>query len=155
MGESLTRTLSVKLRISRRQIWERYHATIQTEHGPRKGLQVEVPREGKKPLVAIWGGITLKRRKQAALNDSPTHVWNKPHSELLERLLADECELCGSTSDIQVHHIRGLKDLRKSGRREKPEWVRLMAARRRKTLVVCLKCHRHTIHGGKYDGTSL
>ena len=39
-------------------------------------------------------------------------------------------------------------------RAEKPAWVRLMATRRRKTLVVCHACHV-TIHGGDYDGHRL
>ena len=45
-------------------------------------------------------------------------------------------------------HIRALKDLRKKGRADKPEWVKWMAARQRKTLVVCRTCH-DDIHGGR------
>jgi RNA-directed DNA polymerase len=41
----------------------------------------------------------------------------------------------------EVHHIRKLADLNRPGQREKPLWVRRMAARRRKTLVVCQPCH--------------
>ena len=47
----------------------------------------------------------------------------------LERLLADTCELCGSHDDVEVHHLRALKDLQQQGRAEKPKWVKLMAAR--------------------------
>ncbi|WP_420795785.1 hypothetical protein [Ktedonobacter racemifer] len=36
----------------------------------------------------------------------------------------------------------------KPGRRKKPEWMKQMAARRRKTLVVCRSCHE-AIHGGR------
>lgn len=68
--------------------------------------------------------------------------------ELLQRLLADRCELCGSRVRVQVHHVRGLKDLRRRGRAQKPEWARTMSARRRKTLVVCERCHKD-IHAGK------
>ncbi|WP_369831907.1 hypothetical protein [Chlorogloea sp. CCALA 695] len=32
--------------------------------------------------------------------------------------------------------------------------MRKMAARRHKTLVVCLECH-HKIHYGRYDGKAL
>jgi hypothetical protein len=41
----------------------------------------------------------------------------------------------------EVHHIRKLADLNRPGQREKPLWVRRMAARRRKTLVACQPCH--------------
>lgn len=33
-------------------------------------------------------------------------------------------------------------------------WKRVMIARRRKTLMVCVTCHRG-IHSGKYDGPRL
>jgi hypothetical protein len=68
-------------------------------------------------------------------------------SELLQRMLADTCELCGSKEQGEVQHIRKLADLEKPGRREKPVWIKQMAARRRKTLVVCRKCHEE-IHAG-------
>ncbi len=55
-------------------------------------------------------------------------------SELLKRVLADHCELCGSKERVEVHHIRKLADLEKPGRKEKPVWMKQMAARRRKTL---------------------
>src|SRR4051812_23387565 len=65
----------------------------------------------------------------------------------LQRLLADACELCGSKESIEVHHVRALKDLMRKGRSERPLWARLMAARRRKTLVLCRPCHVK-IHAG-------
>jgi hypothetical protein len=114
-------------------------------------LQVTVEREGKAPLVAQWGGIALKRRIDVVLNDQPQPVWNV-RTELLERLLADTCELCSSQEDVEVHHIRALKDLQKKGRAEKPTWVKWMAARRRKTLVVCHRCHE-SIHTGRLQVT--
>ena len=55
----------------------------------------------------------------------------------MQRLLAQRCELCGAEGRCQVHHVRKLADLNRPGRGEKPPWVKLMAARRRKTLVVC------------------
>ena len=70
-------------------------------------------------------------------------------SELIKRLLADECELCGATEHIEVHHIRKLADLKVKGRRERPQSMQVMArARRRKTLVVCKNCHTN-IHAGR------
>jgi predicted HNH restriction endonuclease len=68
-------------------------------------------------------------------------------NELIKRMLADECELCDSREQVEVHHIRKLADLEKKGR-ERPFWVKVMAARRRKTLVVCALCHQ-AIHAGK------
>ncbi len=109
-----------------------------------------VEREGKKPLVARWGGISLARNMKAVLNDSFLWNWSQ-RSELEKRLLADTCELCGSHEAVEVHHIRALKDLQRKGREEKPKWVQVMAARRRKTLITCRKCH-NDIHAGRADG---
>ena len=103
--------------------------------------------EGKRPLVAQWGGIPLRREKHAVLDDQPPRVWNT-RTELLERFLADTCELCGSTADVEVHHIRRLADLQAKGQGDKPAWVKTMAARQRKTLVVCHACHGD-IHAGR------
>ncbi|MCF8568596.1 maturase [Alicyclobacillus tolerans] len=150
MEQSLTKTLACKYRISVNQVYRRYRTILQTEQGPRNGLQVTIERgEGRKPLVAQWGGISLARRTmEVELNDSPPPIWNSQRSELLQRLLADTCELCDSNDNIEVHHIRHLKDLKGKGNREQPEWVKNMAARKRKTLIVCRKCHED-IHAGR------
>ena len=139
MERSLTKTLAHKLRISVKQVYRRFQTTIETDRGPRKVLRVERG-GGKKPLVARWGGISLARDTEAILNDHPPIIWGS-RTEIEERLLADRCELCGSRKDIEVHHIRALKDLCKEGQAEKPTWVKVMAGRQRKTLVVCHKCH--------------
>lgn len=147
MGQSLTKTLASKLKTTVTKVWEKYQATFTVDKKPYKGLQVVVTREGKKPLIAKWGGIPLKRKLNAVLNDQPPMFW-AGRSELEKRLLADTCELCGSQEQITVHHIRALKDLNQPGRREKPRWMTVMASRRRKTLVVCWSCHRN-IHAGR------
>jgi group II intron reverse transcriptase/maturase len=149
MGQSLAKTLAHKFKCGVNTIWKRYGATLQTRDGPRAGLKVVVERgAGKKPLVACWGGISLRRQHQAVLHERAPPIQSDQRTELVQRLLADTCELCGSQEEVEVHHIRALKDLKKRGRREKPEWMKRMAARQRKTLVVCRKCH-DDIHAGR------
>jgi group II intron reverse transcriptase/maturase len=148
MEQSLVKTLACKLRTSVSSIYNRYQTTLQTDEGPRRGLQVCVERpKGKKPLIANWGGTPLKRRTKAILNDCPPTIW-EGRSALEKRLLAQTCELCGARDNIRVHHIRALKDLHVPGRAAKPAWMQVMAARRRKTLVVCQTCHAD-IHAGR------
>jgi hypothetical protein len=84
---------------------------------------------------------------KVALDGSPLHLCG-PRTELEGRLLAATCELCGSQETVQVHHVRALKDLRRHGRANPPFWVQVMADRRRKTLVVCRRCHT-AIHRGE------
>ena len=146
MEQSLVRTLAQKLNTTVKKVYDRYKTSVPTDQGATCVLQETIEREGKAPLVAQWGGISLARKERDKINDQPTHIWNG-RSELLQRLLTQRCELCDSTEHIQMHHIRALKDLQKKGRAEKPVWVKRMAARHRKTLVVCQKCHTD-IHNG-------
>jgi hypothetical protein len=111
-------------------------------------LQVRVEREGKKPLRAQFGGIPLKRQEGAVLDDQPFMQQWSGRSEILQRLLAQTCELCDSTQQVEVHHIRKLADLKRYGGKDQPEWVKAMMARQRKTLMVCRNCH-HNIHAGR------
>ena len=55
------------------------------------------------------------------------------------------------SGNIEMHHVKKLKDLESNCRKEKPEWMKRMMAMKRKTLAVCLECHAK-IHSGKYDG---
>jgi hypothetical protein len=149
MEQSLVKTLAGKHKTSVRQIYEKYRVYLNNEGKVYKGLQVTIPREGKPSLVATWGGIPLTWDIQATLQDQRklTLGWR---SELEQRLLAQVCERCGATritDKIEVHHIRALKDLEKYTGRETPLWVKKMAARRRKTLVLCRTCHEE-IHAG-------
>ena len=148
METSLLKTLAAKLRITVSKVVRNLQTTIQTDEGPRKVLQVQVEREGKRPLVAQWGGISLKWRIDTVLDDQPRQVWNIS-TDLLQRLLADTCEMpdCGSQENVEVHHVKALKLLNPLRSGPKPEWVKLMAARQRKTLVVCRKCHDAIEHG--------
>jgi group II intron reverse transcriptase/maturase len=149
METSMLKTLAGKHRSTVNAMAGKYRATVQTDHGPRKCFQVVVQRsDGRKPLVARFGGIPLHRQPTAALTDRAPTLGTYRGNELIHRLLADGCEACGATDNVEVHHIRHLADLNKPGRREKPAWARLMAMRRRKTLVVCRPCHE-AIHAGR------
>jgi hypothetical protein len=114
-----------------------------------KGLQVTQPQpdESKKPLRATWGGIPLKWKSEATLDDQPPRAPINHRTELVQRLLADFCELCGSDKDVEVHHVNAMRKLHEYPGRAKPEWVKRMIALRRKTLVLCKRCHVAVEHG--------
>jgi hypothetical protein len=154
METSLLKTLAGKHRSTVAKMARRYKAKIETSDGPRTCLQVIVPRgEGKKPLIARFGGIPLKRQPTAVLDDRTPVMASTRQNELIHRLLAQRCEICGAEGLLQVHHIRKLADLNRPGRPDRPAWVRLMAKRRRKTLVVCRACHED-IHAGRPTATA-
>jgi hypothetical protein len=149
MKGSFLKTLATKHHTTMIKVKQRFAATtIDTQTGRNlKCLEVRVERTDKKPLIARFGGISLKRKPLAVLDDQP-FIFRSGRTELLLRLLAEECELCCSRENVQVHHIRKLADLKKKGRKEKPLWEQTMIARQRKTLVVCHECHV-AIHAGK------
>ena len=118
----------------------KYATTIDTPYGPRKCFEARVERSGRKPLVARFGGIPLRRQRGAVITDRVLVPGIVRHKELVTRLLADRCEICTGTDGITVHHVRRLADLTRPGRPQ-PTWAAQMARRRRKTLVVCQTCH--------------
>jgi group II intron reverse transcriptase/maturase len=150
MEQSLMKTLAGKHKTSRKAMYIKYVSKVQTEQGKSlKCIQVTVEREGKKPLVARFGGFSLERKRNWEMNDllpAPfTHLGT--HTEILQRLLADQCEVCGSSDMIEVHHVKKLANLA-GPKNERTAWKKYMASRQRKTLVVCKKCH-DAIHAGK------
>jgi hypothetical protein len=153
---SLTKTLACKYRCKVSDIYKEY----QVVHLDRKMLRVVNERPDKDPLVAVFGGFPLERIPEGmGVKDfhleTAWHSKSSRRSELVQRLLAGRCELCGTEGvPIEVHHIRKLADIDRPGRRPKESWERIMAARKRKTLVVCRKCH-DSITKGQYDGPKL
>jgi hypothetical protein len=147
MEVSLLKTLANKHKSTVNKMALKYKATVKTEYGPRHCLEARMNRPGKAPLVARFGGLPLHRNTTTAIADGLTHRTYPYRSELVQRLLTGECEWCGSTDSIEVHHIRKLADLHKPGRRELPGWAIVMARRRRKTLVLCEACHEDVTQG--------
>lgn len=66
-------------------------------------------------------------------------------TQLEDRLKANKCELCNYDKNdrrYEVHHVNKMKNFK-----GKESWEIEMIARKRKTLIVCDKCHRE-IHQG-------
>ena len=144
MRTSVLKTLACKYDSTGQKMAAKYKAKIETPHGLRTCLQVVVERSGRKPLVARFGGIPLKRQPKAVITDRIPERVIYPRKELPLRLLAGQCEICEQPGQVAVHQVRKLADLGQPGPAQ-PAWARLMAKRRRKTLVVCAACH-HAIH---------
>jgi group II intron reverse transcriptase/maturase len=71
MQQSLLHTLAAKHQTRISVLLHRYQTTVATPYGKRRCLQVTVERGSeKKPLVARFGGLPLRRNKQAILVDA-------------------------------------------------------------------------------------
>jgi hypothetical protein len=151
METSLLKTLASKHNKSVDAIVKMCRATVQTADGPRKCLMITHQRDRGKPLITYFGAVSLRRKRMAILKDQGiSHRYSPGRTELLQRLLAQVCEICGATERLQVHHIRKLADLKTKGCNEKPLWVQTMIARKRKTLVLCQSCHTD-LHAGRLN----
>jgi hypothetical protein len=84
--------------------------------------------------------------KNFQVDNLPNNLRNMTLTSLMDRLKLRTCEYCGTTdTDIEIHHVRKLKDLK-----GKANWEKHMIARRRKTLALCETCH-DKLHCGKLD----
>jgi group II intron reverse transcriptase/maturase len=152
MEVALTKTLACKFKTKVTHIYQKYGRKRNFNGFTYKTLEVDVPTiNGVRSI--FWGAISLKVVKagyQPIIDyKGPYAFLSVSHTDLIKRLQANECEICGSHEPCEVHHIRKLVDLKNRwrGRKEKPDWVKRMIAMRRKTLIVCVKCH-DAIHNG-------
>lgn len=65
-------------------------------------------------------------------------------------LMDATCKICGTLENIEIHHVRHLKDLNPKLSAKDA----LMAKMKRKQIPLCITCH-NLIHSGKYSGPSL
>ena len=139
---SMLKTLAAKHRTSVAKTAARYKAKVETKDGTRTCFEARKHREGKKDLVARFGGIPLKCDRRVVITDPAPARITYPRKELIRRLQRRACELCEHGATVAVHHVTGLRRLGEPGPGQ-PAWAALMAKKRRKTLVVCADCHEY------------
>ncbi len=140
MERSMFSTLAAK---HRRPPWvmrNRLKSTVDTPFGKRRCFEAVQRAPSGAVFTARFGGIPLRRRTHARpIIDG---AWpTRKGRQLTARLTAGICELCESHDGITVHHVRRLSDLNRYSSTAAPRWVEAMRTRRRKTLIVCDRCH--------------
>ena len=138
MQYSMYKTFAKKYRISVRRIIAKY----------RYNKDFAVFYENKKweRKMRVFFNGSFKRKTTATVSNCDNlanTIYNTAYTSLTERLKASKCELCGSEGSIEIHHVKKLKDLK-----GKKPWEIQMIGRRRKTLAVCIPCHKKIHHGG-------
>ena len=145
MEIALTKTLARKHKSTVASIYRKYATRREVDGYSYKVLAVEA-RGVERNRFVFWGSIPLKVvpvgqgwiNDRIVRDDLPRPV----RSDLIRRLQANQCELCGSTEKCEVHHVRKLVDIKRQWRNtDKPKWVERMIELRRRTLVVCAECH--------------
>ena len=132
--------------------------TLASKHKSSVGKMLEQHKDGKGGWCIAYETRTGHKRMYFAkyqdckapqlFDDAIPHAVPqtiKTRSSFESRLMAKKCEFCGSedSEKYEIHHVHRLKDLK-----GKTMLEQVMLARRRKTIVLCEKCH-HDLHNGK------
>lgn len=140
MEYSCLKTLARKHQRSIGQMIDKYR------YGKTWAIPYET-KSGKRYMPIVRFTDMRVKRKSRYSHDIDKIV--NPHygfNELDKRISAKKCELCGAENiAFEIHHINKLKNLK-----GKELWEKVMISRKRKTLVVCKKCH-YKIHGRTFD----
>jgi len=140
MEYSMYKTFGRKYRANVGRIIKRYRHN--------KDFAIKYSNQKGEQKMNTFAKVSYRRKTtkmHASVDGLPNTIIVTAKTSLIDRLKAKLCEYCGATNDLEMHHVRKLKDLR--GRQP---WEKLMIARRRKTLAVCHSCHQK-IHHGKMD----
>ena len=70
----MLKILARKHRSSVSKMATKHKAKVVTPYGPRTCFEASIVRDGRKPLVARFGGIALKRQKTAVITDRQPHL---------------------------------------------------------------------------------
>ena len=93
----------------------------------------------------LFKPFDIDRKKRAKLEVDKIYRILPKRNNLTKRRKEEVCEYCGDkTAYVEEHHIRALKDIRKGAK----TWERMMIARQRKILILCVPCH-DLLHAGK------
>ncbi len=154
--QSLLKTIANKEKTRRRQVIQKYGIPVRRRIGTGTKNIIAVKYKTKKgeKLLTYFDEPIVHVNEIPAVTLEPEYRFHSYTTQLVKRLEAGKCEICGTTGHInqfQVHHVRKLRDLKRKWRKRGssvPKHVLLMSRINRKTLVVCKECHRK-IHRGQ------
>ncbi len=141
-------------------LWRQsYLKTLAAKHDTSVQKMVDTLNRGSYLAVRVYGksgeirheeklfdlkSIDREKKSGDEVDSLPLVAQYTVRTELQKRREARQCEYCEKEEGYhEVHHIRKLADIAKG----KAPWEKLMIARRRKTLVLCIECHDR-LHAG-------
>ena len=139
MEYSCLKTLANKHKCTIHKVVERY------KDGKGKwGIPYETKKGSKRCYIAKYSDCRESKNPNDIIPNAE-NMHSLSRTTFDSRLAAKECELCGTTEAraYEIHHVNKIKNLK-----GKQHWEKMMIAKRRKTLAVCVDCH-DTIHSNK------
>ncbi|WP_400245556.1 group II intron reverse transcriptase/maturase [Methanomethylophilus alvi] len=141
---SLLATIARKERSSIKYVLRKYSITVPKNDGHGTFSTIGIVKKDGSQILYRYEGFH-KEKFYLAKNPPKDRI----SEELRDRILRSTCEVCGSVTDVEVHHVRNLSaNMRVYVNRTIPDWLKLMWRMRRRTLVLCHSCH-NKLHYGK------
>lgn len=143
--ESLKKTLSLKHRISKKVFMSKYGKSISVIRRNRisiKKIWFYEPKLVKEPMKFL-GSDNINDPKFDPFNTMKWRVSTKTNWDF-------PCAVCGSASNIEMHHIKHIKTLNV----KLSEFDKAVARVNRKQVPLCRSCHLE-VHKGNYVGSPL
>jgi len=134
---SLICTLARKLRLNTAKVIKRFGKDISVRLDTGKLLKLAIP-------LTLRKGPNHRKFKKTEFDPLAITRWKIRTISSLDK----DCSICGSTTKIEMHHIRHLNSS------ETRSYVLQLRAMNRKQIPVCRDCHVK-IHNGEYDGVAL
>lgn len=145
---SLAHTLAAKHRSSISKIWEKYGNPFKCKVKNRE-IKFDKPRSLKAEYLTdnyyrvknVYAKVPFEVHDPFKTLKYDLRIYNS--------ILDASCIICDSRQDVEMHHLKHLKDTKDKG-----TLIKVMSKIRRKVVPLCRACHVN-VHAGKYDGMSL
>jgi retron-type reverse transcriptase len=150
------KTITVKVTVKlNKEKWDKNWTLLTTQ----QLLKTNVSEERKIIRQRYW---QLQEGKPIIYDKAKASVTFEDYTEMINWInirtkasLELPCSICGSTEEIEMHHIKHVrKRTYKSISNDEP-WAQVMGLKNRNQITVCKNCHRNLIHKGKNCGTRL
>lgn len=141
---SLLATIARKERSSLKYVLKKYLVPVPKNDGHGIFSTIGVTNKSGGQILYRYEGF---RKEKFLLPKNPAN--DRLSEELRNRILRGTCEVCGSVTDVEAHHVRNLSaHMRMYVNKKVPDWLKLMWNMKRRTLILCNCCH-NKLHYGK------
>jgi nicotine oxidoreductase len=150
---SLAHTIAAKHRLTIKKVFTKYGKPIKISVKAEEKLKIVIFDRPTSLTADYLNSKYMEINRWNASNDA-THLPFDPLSAVLysakeTNILNNPCLICGATEDIEMHHLRHLKN-----NKDKSTIFRRKSRIRRNSVSLCIPCH-NKVHTGKYDGLNL
>lgn len=145
MEYSMYKTFARKYKISVRKVIDKFsvNGVFTVQYETKKGMK-------SKTLISSFTRAE-KVNKDFKVDNLPNGWMYSGITSLIDRMKARVCEYCGETGvDLEMHHVRKLKDLKKKKNIQK--WEMIMIARNRRQLALCARGQGNDCHMKLHKG---